>query len=186
MVYSKSINLFLPTGASDGPIELEMLNWNGMIIKIPRKEVSTYSDVELDKPGIYFLFCKDEGEGKSVYVGEAENLLLRLKQHIQSNHTGKEKFFWNNAVCVTGKDLNKAFIKYLENYYCQQVKKSSKYVLLTQKSSPKMTLKRAEQSAMDEFTDNVHMLMGTIGYSILEQRKGIHSNLFLLSVENRS
>lgn len=171
MAYSKSINIFLPTGASDGPIELEMLNWNGMIIKIPRKEVSTYSDVVLDKPGIYFLFCKDEGNGESVYVGEAENLLLRLKQHIQSNNAGKEKFFWNNAVCVSGKDLNKALIKYLENYYCQQVKLSSKYELLTQKSSPKMTLKRAEQAAMDEFTDNVDMLMGTIGYSILEQVK---------------
>lgn len=171
MAYSKSINIFLPTGASNGPIELEMLNWNGMIIKIPRKEVSTYSDVELDKPGIYFLFCKDEGDGESVYVGEAENIHLRLKQHIQSNNSGKEKFFWNNAVCVSGKDLNKALIKYLENYYCQQVKLSSKYKLLTQKSSAKMTLKRAEQAAMDEFTDNIDMLMGTIGYSILEHVK---------------
>ncbi len=169
MAYSKSLNIFLPTGAADGPIELEMLNWNGMVIKIPRKEVSTYSDIELNKPGIYFLFCNDEGEGESVYVGEAENLLLRLKQHIQSNNSGKEKFFWNNAVCVSGKDLNKALIKYLENFYCQKVKLSSKYELLTQKSSPNMILKRAEQAAMDEFTDNVDMLMGTIGYSILEQ-----------------
>lgn len=144
-----------------------------MIIKIPRKEVSTYSDVELDKPGIYFLFCKDEGNGESVYIGEAENLLLRLKQHIQRNNLGKEKFFWNNAVCVSGKDLNKALIKYLENHYCQQVKLSSKYELLTQKSSPNMTLKRAEQAAMNEFTDNVDMLMGTIGYSILEKSKEV-------------
>lgn len=171
MAYSKSINLFLPTGAADGPIELEMLNWNGMIIKIPRKEVSTYTDVELDKPGIYFLFCKDDDGGESVYVGEAENLLLRLKQHIQSSNAGKEPFFWNNAVCVSGKDLNKALIKYLENYYCQQVKLSSKYKLLTLKSSPNITLKRAEQAAMNEFTDNVDMLMGTIGYSILEKGK---------------
>lgn len=175
MTYSKSINIFLPTGTSDGPIELEMLNWNGMIIKIPRKEVSTYSDVELDKPGIYFLFCKDEGNGESVYIGEAENLLLRLKQHIQRNNLGKEKFFWNNAVCVSGKDLNKALIKYLENHYCQQVKLSSKYELLTQKSSPNMTLKRAEQAAMNEFTDNVDMLMGTIGYSILEKSKEVEN-----------
>lgn len=171
MAYSKSINIFLPTGASDGPIELEMLNWNGRIIKIPRKEVSTYADVELNKPGIYFLFCKDEEAGESVYVGEAENLLLRLKQHIQSYNVGKEKFFWTNAVCVSGNDLNKALIKYLENYYCQQVKLSSKYKLLTQKSSPKMTLKRAEQAAMDEFIENIDMLMGTIGYNILEQSK---------------
>ena len=57
MSYSKSINIYLPKGNSEGPIELEMLNWNGAVIKLPRKEVATYSDVELDKTGIYFLFC---------------------------------------------------------------------------------------------------------------------------------
>lgn len=67
--------------------------------------------------------------------------------------------------------MNKALIKYLENYYCQQDKLSSKYELLTHKSSPKMPIKRAKQAAMDEFTDNVDMLMRTIGYSILVQAK---------------
>lgn len=173
MSYSKSINMFLPTGAADGPIELEMLNWNGVVVKIPRKEVSTYSGVEINTPGVYFLFCKNEEAGESVYVGEAENLMSRLKQHIQANNSGKEKFFWQTAVCVTGKDLNKALIKYLENFYCLLVKKSSRYNLLTQKSSPQMTLKRAEQAAMQEFTDNVNMLMGTIGYKILDSPAGV-------------
>lgn len=172
MAYSKSINIFLPTGSSDGPIELEMLNWNGMVIKVPRKEVDTYSGVELNKPGIYFLFCKSEETGESVYVGEAENLLLRLKQHINDHKNCKEKFFWQTAVCVSGKDLNKALIRHLENYYCMQVKKSSTYNLLTQKSSPNMTLKRAEIAAMQEFSDNVDMLMGAIGYTILEDSVG--------------
>jgi hypothetical protein len=172
MAYSKSINIFLPTGSSDGPIELEMLNWNGMVIKVPRKEVDTYTGVELNKPGIYFLFCKSEETGESVYVGEAENLLLRLKQHISDHKNGKEKFFWQTAVCVSGKDLNKALIRHLENYYCQQVKHSSTYNLLTQKSSPNMTLKRAEIAAMQEFADNVDMLMGAIGYTILEDSAG--------------
>ncbi|QAT40675.1 GIY-YIG nuclease family protein [Clostridium sp. JN-9] len=172
MAYSKSINIFLPTGSSDGPIELEMLNWNGMVIKLPRKEVNTYTGAELNKPGIYFLFCNSEETGESVYVGEAENLLLRLKQHINDHKNGKEKFFWQAAVCVSGKDLNKALIRHLENYYCEQVKHSSTYNLLTQKSSPNMTLKRAEIAAMQEFSDNVDMLMGAIGYTILENSAG--------------
>lgn len=76
MAYSKSINIFLPTGSADGPIELEMLNWNGMVIKIPRKEVSAYGDVGLDTPGIYFLFCKDGEAGEAVYVGERDAGIL--------------------------------------------------------------------------------------------------------------
>lgn len=168
MAYSKSINIFLPTGNAEGPIELEMLNWNGMVIKIPRKEVSTYADVELDKPGIYFLFCKDDDGNDAVYVGEAENLLKRLKQHIQDYNAGKESYFWQVAVCVKGNDLNKALIKYLENFYCNKIRLSSKYTLLTKKSSPQMTLKRAELASMEEFVDNVNMLMGTIGYKVFE------------------
>lgn len=89
MAYSKSINIFLPTGLADGPIELEMLNWNGNVIKIPRKKVGNYADQGLDYPGIYFLFCKEDNGQEAVYVGEAENLLLRLKQHIQSHNAGK-------------------------------------------------------------------------------------------------
>jgi hypothetical protein len=122
MAYSKSINIFLPTGSADGPIELEMLNWNGNAIKVPRKNVDNYDSDELNNPGIYFLFCYCEEDGESVYVGEAENLLKRLKQHIQNNKKGIEKFFWQTAVCVSGKDLNKALIRYLENYYCKRVK----------------------------------------------------------------
>lgn len=168
MAYSKSINIFLPTGSAEGPVELEMLNWNGMVIKLPRKEVATYADVELDKPGIYFLFCKGDSEENQVYVGEAENLLKRLKQHIQDYNSEKEKYFWQVAVCVKGNDLNKALIKYLENFYCNKIKQSTKYVLLTKKSSPQITLKRAELAGMEEFVDNVNMLMGTIGYKVFE------------------
>lgn len=168
MSYSKSINIFLPKGSSEGPIELEMLNWNGSVIKLPRKEVASYSDVELDKPGIYFLFCKDDHGDDSVYVGEAENLLKRLKQHIQDYNSEKEQYFWQTAVCVKGNDLNKAFIKYLENFYCNKIKLSSKYKLLTKKSSPQITLKRFELASMEEFVDNVNMLMGTIGYKVFE------------------
>lgn len=175
MAYSKSINIFLPSGSADGPIELEMLNWNGSVIKIPRKEVGNYVDQGLDCPGVYFLFCKEDNAQESVYVGEAENLLLRLKQHIQSHNAGKEKFFWQVAVCVSGKDLNKALIKFLEHHYCMMAKQSSKYELLTKKSSPSITLKRAEQAAMAEFTDNVNMLMGTIGYKILDTAGGVAS-----------
>lgn len=172
MAYSKSINIFLPTGSSDGPIELEMLNWNGSVIKIPRKDVDTYAGDELNNPGIYFLFCNSEESGQMVYVGEAETILKRLKQHISDNKKGAEEFFWQTAVCVTGKDLNKAFIRFLENFYCLKVKQSSRYSLLTQKSSPKVALKKAEMAAMEEFTDNVDMLMGAIGYTILDDSEG--------------
>jgi len=172
MAYSKAINIFLPTGSADGPIELDMLNWNGKVVKLPRKDVAEYSssdeDGRLDVPGIYFLFSTDEEHHENVYVGEAENILRRLKQHITDYNSENEKFFWPTAVCVKGKDLDKALIRYLENYYCGLVNSSSRFGLLTQKSSSGVPLKRAELAAMTEFVDNVNMLMGTIGYKLAE------------------
>lgn len=97
MTYSKAINIFLPTGSSDGPIELDMLNWNGRVVKLPRKDVAEYSatdeDGKLDVPGIYFLFSVDEEKNECVYVGEAENILRRLKQHIMDYNSEKRKVF---------------------------------------------------------------------------------------------
>lgn len=166
MAYSKSINIYLPSGTSDGIIKVRLANWNGRVIKIPRKEVSDYKENELSCPGVYFLFCEKDNNSTDIYVGETEDLLKRLKQHIQLYNADKEKFYWQTAVCVKGEDLDKALIRYLENYYCDLIKKSTKYTLLTQSSSPNVVLKEDEKAVMVEFIDYVNMLMKAIGFGI--------------------
>lgn len=38
---------------------------------------------ELSSPGVYFLFDRDDINDKPlVYIGEAENIISRLKQHL--------------------------------------------------------------------------------------------------------
>jgi predicted GIY-YIG superfamily endonuclease len=57
------------------------------------------------------LFCQEEDGDDSVYIGEAENVLERLNQHLRDYQTGKEKYYWNTAVVFVGRDLNKALIR---------------------------------------------------------------------------
>ena len=68
--------------------------------------------INSENTGVYFLFGKDESNFDTVYVGEAEKMFTRLKQHLKED-------YWNDCIAVISKDnlLNKAHVKYLENKF---------------------------------------------------------------------
>ena len=98
MTYGKVIELFLVNGTADSLITAELSNWNGMAVKIPRVELSSCNNDDITKPGVYFLFCKEDDGSDSVYIGEAENVQERLKQHVRDYQSEKETYYWNTAV----------------------------------------------------------------------------------------
>ena len=122
MTYGKVIELFLVNGTADSLITAELSNWNGMAVKIPRVELSSCNNDDITKPGVYFLFCKEDDGSDSVYIGEAENVQERLKQHVRDYQSDKETYYWNTAVIFVGRDLNKAMIRYLENNEKQNIR----------------------------------------------------------------
>ena len=74
MAYGKTIELFLVNGTADSIITAELSNWNGKAIKIPRIEVQSCNREDVTQAGVYFLFCKEDDESDSVYIGESENV----------------------------------------------------------------------------------------------------------------
>lgn len=185
MTYGKSIELFLANGTAESIIIAELSNWNGKAIKIPRIEVSDCTREDLREPGVYFLFCKnEEEENDSVYIGEAENVHDRLVQHIRDYAAEKEKYYWNTAVVFIGRDLNKAHIRYLENKLVDLARKAKRCDVLTKNTYKNTKLKESQIAAMDEFTDNVQVLISALGYKVLEPKinhesKEIDSNEYL-------
>lgn len=131
MAYGKSIELFLANGTADSLITAELSNWNGKAIKIPRIEVSDCKRDDIKGAGVYFLFCKEEDDSDSVYIGESETIQERLNQHIRDYNADKEKFYWTTAVIFLGRDLNKALIRYLEDRFVQIARESKRYKVLT-------------------------------------------------------
>lgn len=168
MAYGKSIELFLVNGSADSLIIAELSNWNGKAIKIPRIELANCSRDDLKAPGIYFLFCKSEDEPDSVYIGEAENCHERLLQHLRDYQSDKEKYYWNMAVIFTGRDLNKAHIRYLENKCVEIAREAKRYDVLTKNTYKNTVMKESQVAAMDEFIDNVKILINALGYKVLE------------------
>lgn len=168
MAYGKSIELFLVNGTADSLIIAELSNWNGKAIKIPRIEVSSCSREDIAQAGVYFLFCKEDDGSDSVYIGEAENVKERLIQHLRDYQSEKEKYYWNTAVIFVGRDLNKALIRYLENRFVDIARKSKRYLVLTKNTYRNTVMKESHVSVMEEFIDNVKILINALGYKVLE------------------
>lgn len=168
MAYGKSIELFQANGTADSLITAELSNWNGKAIKIPRIEVSECNRDDIKGAGIYFLFCKEDDDSDSVYIGEAENIQERLIQHLRDYSSEKEKYYWNTAVLFVGRDLNKALIRYLENRLVEIARKSKRYIVLTKNTYRNTVMKESQIAAMEEFVDNIKILISSLGYKVLE------------------
>lgn len=168
MSYGKSIELFLANGTADSLIIAELSNWNGKAIKIPRIEVADCKRDDIQEPGVYFLFCKEEDNSDSVYIGESENVKERIVQHLRDCAAEKEKYYWTTAVIFTGRDLNKALIRYLEDRFVSEARKAKRYTVLTKNTYGKTVLKESQIAAMEEFIDNVRVLINALGYKVLE------------------
>lgn len=166
-MYGKAIELFLVNGTAESLITAELSNWNGKAIKIPRTEVNSCDREDIKGVGVYFLMCQEDDGTDSVYIGEAENVLDRLAQHLRDYQSGKEKYYWNTAVAFVGRDLNKALIRYLENRFVEITKECGRYALLTKNTYKNTVLKEAQIASMEEFIDNVKTLINTLGYKVL-------------------
>lgn len=168
MAYGKSIELFLVNGTADSLIIAELSNWNGKAIKIPRIEVSSCDREDITQAGVYFLFCKEDDGSDSVYIGEAENVKERLVQHLRDYQSEKETYYWSTAVVFIGRDLNKALIRYLENRFVEIARASKRYLVLTKNTYRNTVMKESQVAVMDEFVDNVKILINALGYKVLE------------------
>lgn len=167
MAYGKAIELFLVNGTADSIVTAELSNWNGKAMKIPRLEIKESDRSELLDVGVYFLICQEVNGEESVYIGEAENIKERLMQHIRDYNSGKEKFYWNTAVIFTGRDLNKALIRYLENRLVEIARDCNRYKVLTKNTYRNTVLKESQIASMEEFIENIEILINTLGYKVL-------------------
>ena len=152
-------------GTPDSVITASLSNWNGEAVKVPRSEIQSYERDDMSKAGVYFLFCNDDGNN-SVYIGESEDMLERLRQHLKDYQTGSENFYWHTVVAFTGQDLNKALIRYLEDKLVKSAKECGRYKVLTKNTYGKTVLKESEKAVMAEFMDYVKLIIATLSYNV--------------------
>lgn len=165
--FGKTIELFFVDGTSDGVVTAELRNWSGKAIKIPRIEVGKYSDEELSDVGVYLLYCTDEIGNEKIYVGESEDVYIRLKQHISEYDKGKESYYWSYAVAFVDNRLDKAEIRYIEDRLVNEIYDINPSRLLTKSSYGKTSLKPSQIAVAEEFINNIKTLLGALGIKLV-------------------
>ena len=81
----KKLTVYMIDGTAYGPRLSEIGNWVGKAIYSPRASVNKIMHrPEFDNPGIYCLKgdTTDDAFDEKIYIGEAENIKARLKQHL--------------------------------------------------------------------------------------------------------
>ena len=168
MTHGKSLRIFFRDGSVTGIRHAEVYNWTGQAIACPRKRLKELKVWWDDLPGtqstgVYFLFGRKEADN-TVYIGESENTLQRIGHHLTT------KDFWNEVVIFTNKDQNltKAHVQYLEAMIVRRAKETNRYALDNGNSPNAPSLAPAERAPMDEFIDNMRLVLGALGYRLLE------------------
>jgi len=173
----RTISIYLPDGNARSVKICDIKDSIVKAIFIPRPKLKdVYQRSELKDPGIYFLIGDIDEVGKpEIYIGEAEELLFRLKQH------NKNKDFWKVVICFTSekKNLNKAHIKYLENYCCEKAKEINKCVLLNGNTPTRSSLTESDEDFVLGFYEDLKILISTLGYPIFEQTKKEQKNIVI-------
>ena len=173
MAFGKTIKIFLIDGDPNGRMSCELSNWTGKAYKIPRIKIKDCSDrSDLNTTGVYLLFGKNEEGNDLVYIGEAENVLVRLNQHLSS------KDFWKETIVFISKDenLNKAHSKYLENRLHDLGTKTNRYVIENGCTPTLSSISESDRAEMEEFIENIKLMVNTLGHKVFEDKRELSTS----------
>lgn len=154
-------------GTAYGPRLSEIGNWVGKAIYSPRASVNKIMNrSEFDNPGIYCLKGDptDDAFDERIYIGEAENIKSRLKQHPSDPNKDFKKLIF-----FVSKDelLTKTQIRYLESRLVQ-LALEAKTAQIDNGNSPSLpTLHEADISDMEYFLEQIKLILPVMGFKFL-------------------
>lgn len=163
----KKLTVFMIDGTAYGPRLGEIGNWVGKAIYSPRASVNKIMNrSEFDNPGIYCLKGNptDEAFDEKIYIGEAENIKARLKQHLADPNKDFEELIF-----FVSKDelLTKTQIKYLESRLIQ-LAQEAKTAQIDNGNSPNLPrLHEADTSDMEYFLEQIKLILPVMGFKFL-------------------
>ncbi len=160
---SATIKLFLPQGDAKGLRTAEISNWTGKALAAPRTEMDgLLAREELNKAGVYLLTGSDPlTNAPHAYIGEAEVIRERLKQH-------KSKEFWVSAIVFVSKDenLTKAHVRYLESRLLAEATQVGRFTL-EQNQAGGSRLPESDREDMEVFLFRIRQLLPVLGSDLL-------------------
>lgn len=160
-----SIRIFLADGSPDGIRIVEKSNWTGRAVVASRTQLpDALQRDELAKPGVYVLAgSSDDGE-PMLYIGEADVLSERLR-----NHASRKDFWtWFVAFTSTDENLNKAHVRYLESRLLARAKTANQWALDNTAAPNEPPLSEADRADAEWFLAEMLVIYPILGIDAFE------------------
>ncbi|MGB3633162.1 MAG: GIY-YIG nuclease family protein [Rubrobacteraceae bacterium] len=160
-----SIRIFLADGTPEGIRIVEKSNWTGRAVVAGRAQLTeALRRDEMTRPGVYVLVGSGESGNLRIYVGEADVLSDRLKQH------AIQKDFWVRFVAFTSTDqnLNKAHVRYLESRLVALAKSANQWEIENRNIPAEPSLSEADRADADWFLDEMLVIYPILGIDAFE------------------
>jgi len=121
-----TIRVFVPDGDPEGVKIVELLNWTGVGIALPRTTWPKIRDrAEFKRSGVYVLTGSAEGtddELPTIYVGQGDEIGTRIEAH----YANKDFWDWAYAFVSNNNALNRAHITWLEHQLLQRAQRAER------------------------------------------------------------
>ena len=160
----RSINLFVIESKKNFKI-VDLSNWVGKVFIGNRKHIDIIQEIqEISRfTGIYFLLGKDlETNENYLYIGEADDVAKRIKQHSKN----KNKNWFEDFIIFTSKDnsLTKAHVKYLEKSLYELASQNLTTIKLKNNNHPSgSNLLEHDIAYMKEFKNDMIFILNNLG-----------------------
>lgn len=165
----RSLRVFLPDGSPSGLRIAELGMSTIKCVVSPRAmlpELATRDEVR--GTGIYFLTGPDPSSSArmSVYVGEADNVLERLKEQNRDETKG----FWDTAYVFLskGEELTKAHVRWLEARSVEELRTAKRATVENSSSPNGGVLPEGDRAEMAEFLDQIKLILPMLGFAGFE------------------
>ncbi|WP_110685147.1 GIY-YIG nuclease family protein [Salinicola aestuarinus] len=168
-----SIRIFLADGTPEGLRIVEKSNWTGRAVVANRSQLEgALTRSEMTQPGVYVLTGQTDDGAAKLYVGEADALGERIKQHV----AGKE--FWTRAIAFTSTNegLNKANVRYLEARLLALAKSANQWAVENTAYPAPPPLNEADKADAEWFLAEMLVIFPLLGVDAFESASSQTSN----------
>lgn len=166
-VQGRSLQLYFIDGRPDGMLTAEVFNWTGHVLVAPRTRIAdALKRQEAGYTGVYILLGENEKGDSIGYIGEGENVSVRIRTH------DLDRDWWDTAVIITSSanQLNKAHVKYLEARLIQRSLEVGQLALDNSAVPVPGGLSEADTANMEAFLDQVFLILPAVRIDYFLQR----------------
>ncbi len=168
---AKTIEIFLPDGNPKSIKVASITSRTVEVTYIPRAKLDEAKKRQnLNSVGVYILVGLSEEHSKTeVYIGEAENCMVRLSQH----NAGKD--FWNYALVITSRtsQFTKTHGKYLEWLFFDTGKKTKRCLINNAVIPTKPYVSEPMEADLHDSFETISVLISTLGLPIFQPTRAL-------------